>query len=65
VVVEERREGRVEVVDADRDVPVPRAQVICAAVVVVGELEHVVVVAEREEVVRRLELAVPDDVHVP
>ena len=64
VLVLQRREGAVEVVDADRDVPVRGAQLVGAAVVVVGQLEDVLVVAEREEVVRRLALAVSDDVHV-
>src|SRR5262245_65050743 len=47
--------GVVEVIGSDRDVPVPRAHVVGAAVVVVRELEHVLAVAEREEVVRRLD----------
>src|SRR5512132_13313 len=41
-----------------------RAEVIGAAVVVVGQLEHRLLVADAEEVVRRLELAVADGVHV-
>src|SRR5262245_41884479 len=49
VTVLQRRDGRVEVVDADGDVPVPGAQLVRAAVVVV---------------VGRLELAVSDDVRV-
>src|ERR1700757_3479504 len=57
------RERRLEVVDADGDVPVAGAEVVGAAVVVEGQLEHRVVVADAEEVVRRLELAVADDVH--
>ena len=65
MAVLQRGERAVEVVDADRDVPVPGSEVIGATVVVVGQLEDVLVVAEGEEVVRRLELAVPDDVHVP
>ena len=54
----------VEVVDADRDVPVAGAEVVRAAVVVEGQLEHVACRRDAEEVVRRLELAVADDVHV-
>ena len=57
-------ERPVEVVDPDRDVPVRGAEVVRATVVVVRQLEDVLVVSEREEVVRRLELAVSDDVHV-
>src|SRR5215831_7095138 len=58
------RERRVEVVDAYGDVPVARAQLVRAPVVVEGQLEHRLLVAEREEVVRRLQLAVADDVEV-
>src|SRR5581483_11488775 len=45
----------------DRDVPVAGADVVCAAVVVEGQLELLVLAGEAEEVVRRLELAVADD----
>ena len=41
VLVLQRRERLVEVVDADRDVAVPGAEVVRAAVVVVGQLEDV------------------------
>src|SRR5205823_2648418 len=54
----------VEVFHADRDVAVAGAEVVRAAVVVEGQLQDRSVIAEREEVVRRLELAVADDVHV-
>src|SRR3954468_14078026 len=54
----------VEIVDADRNVAVAGTQLVRPSVVVVRQLEHRVGVAEREEVVRRLFLAVPDDVHV-
>src|SRR5262245_4369125 len=60
VLVLQRREGRVEVVDAERDVPIRGAQVVRAAVVVVGELEDVLLIAHREEVVRGFEFAVSD-----
>src|SRR5581483_5681190 len=60
----ELRERGGEVVDADGDVAVASAEVVGAPVVVVRQLEHRGVVAEREEVVRRLELAIADDVHV-
>ena len=58
------RERLLEVVDADRDVAVAGAEVVGAAVVVERQLEHRLLVADAEEVVRRLELAVADDVHV-
>src|SRR5437763_11155144 len=58
------RRASLEVVEADRDVPVARAELIGAAVVVERQLEHRLPVADREEVVGRLELAVADDVHV-
>src|SRR6266508_3690115 len=57
-------ECRVEIVHGDRDVAVGVAELVLPTIVVEGELEHVVVVSEREEVVRRLPLAVADDVHV-
>src|SRR3954453_21942603 len=57
-------ERAVEVVDADRDVAVAGPELVRAAVVVERQLEHRLGVAEREEVVRRFLLAVPDDVHV-
>ena len=57
-------ERSVEVVDGDRDVPVPGAEVVRATIVVERQLEDVLGVSEREEVVRRLALAVSDDVHV-
>ena len=52
------------VVDRERDVPVARAELVRAPVVVERELEHRFLVADPEEVVRRLELALADDVHV-
>ena len=64
VVVLQGAERGVEVVHADGDVAVPRSELVRAAVVVVRQLEHVLLIADREEVVGRLELAVPDDVHV-
>src|SRR5439155_21357096 len=57
-------EGSVEVLDPDRDVPVAAAEVVAATVVVECQLEHRLLVADREEVVRRLQLAVADDVEV-
>ena len=54
----------VEVVDADRDVAVAGPEVVRSAVVVQRQLELLVLAGEAEEVVRRLPLAVPDDVHV-
>src|SRR5207244_6215954 len=57
-------ESSVEIVDADCDVPIGVAHFVRAPVVVVGEFQNVLLVANREEVVRRLEVAVPDDVHV-
>src|SRR5205814_8731812 len=57
-------ERLVEVVDPERDVPVCVAEVVRAPVVVEGELELLVLAGHAEEVVRRLLLAVPDDVHV-
>ena len=56
------RERAVEIVDAGRDVPVAGPEVVGAAVVVVGQPEHRLLAAEREEVVRGLQLAVADDV---
>ena len=64
VLVLQRPECAVEVVDPDRDVAVRGAELVGPTVVVVGELEDVLLIADREEVVRRLELAVTDDVHV-
>jgi hypothetical protein len=40
-LIRECGQGRVEVVDADRDVPVAGAQLVRAAVVVVRQLENV------------------------
>src|SRR6266487_2275332 len=57
-------QARREVVDPDRDVPVARAELVRAAVVVEGQLEHRLLVADAVEVVRRLELAVTHDVEV-
>src|SRR5262249_54941027 len=57
-------ERAVEVVHPDRDVPVPAAEVVRTAVVVEGELELLLLAGEAEEVVRRLEFPVPDDVQV-
>src|SRR5919197_452446 len=54
----------VEVVDRDRNVPVGGAQLIAAAVVVERELELLLLAREAEEVVRRLQFAVADDVEV-
>src|SRR4051812_42762737 len=58
------RERCREVVDADGNVAVAGAEVVGAAVVVEGQLEHRLLVADAEEVVRRLELSVSDDLHV-
>src|SRR5947207_3421668 len=44
--------------------PYPRAELVRAAVVVGRQLEHRLLVAHREEVVRRLELTVADDVEL-
>src|SRR5262249_43833716 len=60
----ETHENPVEVVDADRDVPVAGPEVVRAAVVVEGQLQLGLVAREREEVVRRFELALADDVQV-
>src|SRR5262249_31013073 len=60
----QRLERGREVVDRERDVPVAGAEVVRAAIVVVGELELLVLAGDAEEVVRRLLLAVPDDVHI-
>jgi hypothetical protein len=60
----QRREGRVEVVDADGDVAVAGTEVVRPAVVVEGQLELLVLAGHAEEVVRRLLLAVAHDVHV-
>src|SRR4051795_8468226 len=57
-------ERLLHVVDRQRDVAVPGAVVVVAPVVVVRQLEDRFLVADAEEVVRRLELAVPDDVHL-
>src|SRR5262249_22058241 len=57
-------ERLLQVIDPDGDVAVAGAEVVGAAVVVEGQLEHRAVVADAVEVVRRLELAVADDVHV-
>src|SRR5579864_8240605 len=57
----ELRQGAVEVVDADRDVPVGAAQLVRAAVVIERQLELLLLAGVAEEVVRRLELAVADD----
>src|SRR5947209_690215 len=55
------RQSAVQVIDADRDVPVGTAHLVAAAVVVQRELELFLLAGEAEEVVRRLELAVTDD----
>src|SRR5438034_10561320 len=52
------------VVDRERDVPVAGPELVGATVVVVRQLELFVLAGDAEEVVRRLLLAVPDDVHV-
>jgi len=57
-------ERLVQVVHPDSDVPIAGAHLVRASVVVVRQLEHVLLVADREEVVRRLQLAVADDVHL-
>ena len=57
-------ERRTKIVDRKRDVAVAAAEVVRAAVVVVRELELRVLARDAEEVVRRLPLAVADDVHV-
>ena len=54
----------VEIVDADSDMAVAGAELVRATVVVERQLEHALLVADREEVVRRLALAVPNDVHL-
>src|SRR5207253_3518362 len=46
----------VEILDADRDVAVAGAELVGAPVVVVRQLEDVLLVADREEVVRRFQL---------
>ena len=51
----------VEVVDGERDMPIGRAHLVRAAVVVEGELELLVLTGDAEEVVGCLQLAVPDD----
>src|SRR2546421_926189 len=53
-----------EVVDADRDVAVPSAELVCASIVVERQLELLVLAGKAEEVVGRLELAVSHDVQV-
>src|SRR5438270_49272 len=63
-LLRELGERRGHIVDRERDVAVAGAELVRAAVVVVRQLEHGVLSADPEEVVRRLELAVPDDVHV-
>ena len=45
----ERRERAVEVVDADRDVPVCGAELVGASVVVVGQLEDVLRISEEKK----------------
>src|ERR1043166_7314580 len=57
-------ERPVQVLDADRDVAVAAAEVVRATVVVVRQFEHRLLVADREETVRCLALAVADDVHL-
>src|SRR5579862_601920 len=57
-------ERRTQVVDGERDVPVAGAEVVRAPIVVVRQLEHGRLAADRVEVVRRLDCAVADDVHV-
>src|SRR6266545_3260742 len=57
----EPRKRLSEIVDADRDVAVTRADVVAAAVVVERQLELLLLAGEAEEVVRRLELAVAHD----
>src|SRR5262249_42868845 len=64
-LLREARARLVGVLDAGGDVPVGGAQLVRAPVVVEGQLEHAIVVAHREEVVRRLALPVTDDVEVP
>ncbi len=55
---------RVEILDANRDVTITGTEVVGAAVVVERELELFCLAGEPEKVVRRLNLAVADDVHV-
>src|SRR4051794_13946354 len=55
------RKGRVEVVDADRDVAVARPLLVGASVMVERQLELLFLARSTEEIVRRLELAVADD----
>src|SRR6266540_2380104 len=50
-----------EIVDADRDMAVAGAELVCAAVVVERQLELLLLARKAEEVVRRLELAVAHD----
>ena len=58
------RQRLVQVADTDRDMAVTRAQLVGAAVVVVRQLQNVLLAADRVEVVRRLELAVANNVHL-
>src|SRR5205814_538046 len=57
-------ERRRQVVDGERDMAVAGAELVRATVVVVGQLELLLLSGNAEEVVRRLLLTVPDDVHV-
>src|SRR5215211_1356888 len=54
-------EGLIEVVDGEGDVPVAGADVVRPLVVVQRQLELFVLPRDPEEVVRRLELAIPHD----
>src|SRR5258706_4246137 len=58
------RERLCQVIDSERNVPVPRAHLVRPPVVIEGELELLLLVGHPEEVVRRLLLAAADDVHV-
>src|SRR5687768_8355791 len=51
----------VQILHTDGDVAVRRAQLVGAAVVVERQLELLLLAGQAKEVVRRLELAVPDD----
>src|SRR5581483_5755647 len=60
-LLRQRRERRVEVLDAEGDMAVAGAEVVRPTVMVERQLELGVVAGRREEVVRSLQLAVPDD----
>jgi hypothetical protein len=56
---------RINIINADRDMAITCAELVRTPVMVVGQLEHIVRFTEREEVVRRFQVPLTHDVHLP